>query len=99
MDKPAVRHESAFVPLTKEQFRERFFARFYDPAFESVAHELEKVFETAWDVYSKYRKSPRQVPAGPWFVDSDVKLLVEWFDAVACIRDADGQLRHPASVS
>jgi hypothetical protein len=49
MDKPAVRHESPFTPLTKEQFRERFFARFYDPAFENAAPELAKVFEIAWD--------------------------------------------------
>ena len=40
MDKPEVRHESEFVPLTREQFRERFFARFYDPAFDAVAAEL-----------------------------------------------------------
>src|SRR5947199_314322 len=99
MDKPAVRHESAFVPLTKEQFRERFFARFYDPAFESVAHELEKVFEIAWDGYSKYRKSPRQVPAGPGFVEPDFKLPVEWLEARARIREADARHRDPASPS
>ena len=43
--------QSKYVPLTKEQFRERFFAKFYDPAFDKVRPELEKVFEVAWDGY------------------------------------------------
>jgi hypothetical protein len=55
------------VPLTKEQFRQRFFARFYDPAFDSVKAELEKVFAKAWDGYIVYRKSPRKRPAGKGF--------------------------------
>jgi hypothetical protein len=44
MSEPAVRTQDAFVPLTKAQFRERFFARFYDPAFDVVRAELERVF-------------------------------------------------------
>jgi hypothetical protein len=31
--------------------------RFYDPAFDNVRAELERVFEHAWDGYSVYRKS------------------------------------------
>ena len=67
MAKPPVRRQDLYVALTKDAFRERFFARFYDPAFEAVAAELEKVFATAWDGYIKYRKSPRVAPAGPGF--------------------------------
>jgi hypothetical protein len=33
------------VPLTKEQYRARFFARFEDPAFTSGTEALEVVFE------------------------------------------------------
>ena len=47
MAKPDVRKQDKYVPLTKEQFRERFFARYYDPAFDPVKGELEKVFEVA----------------------------------------------------
>ena len=54
-----VRKLTQYVPLTREQFRRRFFERFYDPAFDAVQSELEKVFELAWDGYIKYRKSPR----------------------------------------
>ena len=45
MSKPLVRRQDPYVALTKEQFRARFFSRFYDPSFEEVAVELEKVFE------------------------------------------------------
>lgn len=34
MSKPVVRRQAEYVPLTKAQFRERFFDRFYDPAFD-----------------------------------------------------------------
>jgi hypothetical protein len=44
--------------LSKQQFRDRFFARFYDPAFDAVASEFEKVFEKAWDGYIAYRRTP-----------------------------------------
>jgi hypothetical protein len=59
MASPPVRHLEKFVPLTKDEFRERFFARFYDPVFDDVSAELDTVFEKAWDGYIKYRKSPR----------------------------------------
>ena len=36
MAKPTVRSQSKYVPLTKAQFRERFFSKFYDPAFGAV---------------------------------------------------------------
>lgn len=46
-DKPAVRRQGEWVPLTKAQFRERFYQKFYDPEYGKVAAELEKVFEVA----------------------------------------------------
>jgi multimeric flavodoxin WrbA len=92
MAKPAVRRQSAFVPLTKEQFRERFFARFYDPAFEDVAAELERVFEKAWDGYRGYRKSPRQQPAGAGFAEPHYQVPVEWLETRSDIAEA--KARH-----
>jgi multimeric flavodoxin WrbA len=99
MPKPAVRRESKYEPLTKEQFRERFLARFYDPAFDEVKSELERVCEKAWDGYIKYRKSPRTRPAGEGFHDAAFELPLEWLAARARILEAEARHRDPASPS
>ena len=80
MAAPAVRKQDHYVPLSRDQFRERFFARFYDPAFEEVAAELEKVFEKAWDGYIEYRKSPR-APGRAGVLRPGSELPVEWLEA------------------
>ncbi|MGH9328941.1 MAG: NADPH-dependent FMN reductase, partial [Vicinamibacterales bacterium] len=56
---PTVRKGQGSTKLTKEEFQRRVRDRFYDPAFESVASEIERVIDVAWDGYGKYRKSPR----------------------------------------
>jgi len=99
MSKPAVRRQAEYVPLTKEQFRERFFARFYDPAFDEVRSELGKVFEKAWDGYITYRKSPRQKPAGAGYADPAFPLPVEWLEARANIDAAEKRQKDPRSPS
>src|SRR4051812_9292033 len=99
MPKPDVRHQSPFIPLSKDDFRKRFYERFYDPAFEAVAPELERVFETAWEGYRAYRKSPRHADAGPEFSNPGFQLPVEWLEARARIRDADIRHRDPAAPS
>lgn len=99
MAKPAVRRETQWVPLTKEQFRERFYARFYDPAFDGVQAELEKVFEKAWDGYIVYRKSPRKRPAGKGFADPKFELPIEWLEARAAIDAAENRQKDPKSPS
>ena len=97
--KPAVRKQTKYVPLSKEEFRKRFYARFYDPAFDRVATELGTVFETAWDGYIKSRKSPRQVLAGPDFADPSQKLPVEWLDTRARIHAAEARQKDPQAPS
>ncbi len=99
MDKPAVRRQSQWVPLTKEQFRERFFAKFYDPVFEEVRPELEKVFEKAWDGYIVYRKSPRKKPAGPDYADPAFELPIEWLETRAKIDAAERRQKDRNSPS
>ena len=99
MTKPAVRRQSQWVPLTKEQFRERFFARFYDPAFDRVRPELEKVCEVAWDGYIVYRKSPRKRPAGEGFADPEFQLPVEWLETRAKINAAEKRQKDPKAPS
>jgi multimeric flavodoxin WrbA len=97
MTKPAVRRQTEWVALTKEQFRERFFARFYDPAFEEVQAELEKVFEKSWDGYIAYRKSPRKRTAGPGYADPAMQLPIEWLEARARIDAAEKRQKDPVS--
>jgi len=97
--KPTVRRQTKYVPLTEEQFRERFFARFYDPAFDAVKPELERVFEKAWDGYIAYRKSPRKKPAGKGFADPNFALPIEWLDTRAKIQAAEKRQKNPQSLS
>lgn len=97
MTKPSVRRQSEYVPLTREQFRERFFAKFYDPAFDKVRAELEKVCDVAWDGYIVYRKSPRKEPAGKDFAEPAFQLPAEWLRARANIQAAEKRQKDPGS--
>ncbi|MGH8633709.1 MAG: NADPH-dependent FMN reductase, partial [Burkholderiales bacterium] len=99
MAKPAVRRQSEYVPLTKEQFRERFFEKFYDPAFDGVKAELDKVFEKAWDGYFVYRKSPRTKPAGKGYAEPSFKVAAEWLETRAKIDAAEKRQKNPKSPS
>jgi multimeric flavodoxin WrbA len=94
-----VRKLTQYVPLTREQFRARFFERFYDPAFEQVRTELEKVYEIAWDGYIQYRKSPRKQKAGPGFSDPQFELPVEWLETRKAIHEAEKKQKNAASPS
>jgi multimeric flavodoxin WrbA len=99
MAQPSVRRQDEFVPLTKEQFRERFFAKFYDPAFDRVQAELEKVCEVAWRGYSAYRKTPRTKLAGKGYADPNYPLAVEWLETRDKILAAEKRQKNPASRS
>lgn len=96
---PAVRKGQGSTKLTKEEFRRRLRERFYDPAFETVAPEIDRVIDVAWDSYDKYRKSPRTRKAGPGFADPEYDLPVEWLDARERIRQAEARQRDAASPS
>jgi hypothetical protein len=96
---PTVRKLTQYVPLTREEFRSRFFERFYDPAFDEVRAELDRICERAWDGYIKYRKSPRTQPAGSEFSDPAFALPVEWLQTRSAIKDAERRRRDPASPS
>lgn len=92
-----VRREEIWTPLTREEFRRRFDQRFYDPAFERVAPELDRVFDVMWDTYEHYRKSPRRRVAGPGFADPSMELAVEWLDTREAVERARTQQADPAS--
>jgi hypothetical protein len=53
------------VQLDKTEFRRRFLARFYDPDFEPLKGEIDKIAEIAWVTYEDYHKAPRVTKAVP----------------------------------
>jgi multimeric flavodoxin WrbA len=99
MTMPDVRRQGEWVPLTKTQFRERFYSKFYDPVYEAVGPELEKVFEKAWDNYITYRKSPRKQPAGASYADPLMELPLEWLESRARIDAAEKRQKNSRSPS
>jgi multimeric flavodoxin WrbA len=73
-----VRKGQAPARLERDEFRRTFLDGFFDPAYETVAHELAKVEEVAWQAYRDKRKAPRTLKAGAGFADPDYDLSIEW---------------------
>jgi hypothetical protein len=90
-----VRTGQGDVQLAREEFARRFAQRFYDPAFDGVRAEIDRIAEVAWNGYDEYRKSPRTRPAGPGFFDPAFELPVEWLNARARIQQAERQHSDP----
>jgi hypothetical protein len=78
MAKVTVRKGMPSVQLDKAEFKKRFLARFYDPGYEPLKRELDKILDAAWITYDEYHKSPRTKKAGPGFADPKFDLPVEW---------------------
>jgi multimeric flavodoxin WrbA len=91
MPSPDVRKGMPRVDMTRDEFAARVRQRFYDPAFETLGAEIDKLVDAAWDAYSDYRKSPRTRRAGPGFADPDHELPVEWLAARDAIQAAEQQ--------
>jgi multimeric flavodoxin WrbA len=92
-----VRTGQGDVALSRDEFRRRLGERFYDPAFDAVRPELERVIEVAWDGYHKYRKSPRKRRAGPGFADPELELPIEWLETRDNIAAAQRRQSDPAT--
>jgi multimeric flavodoxin WrbA len=97
MPRPRVRKEMPSVQLTKEEFARRAHERFYDPAFASVASEINKIIEVAWKNYSEYHKSPRTRAAGAGFNDPHFPLPIEWLETRKAIQAAEKSWKNPKS--
>jgi multimeric flavodoxin WrbA len=82
--------------LSMEEFRKRFLARFYDPAFAPMADDLERIMGIAWDAYQAGRKAPITVPAGDGFSDPDYQLSTQWLEARAAIDRANAAHQDPS---
>ena len=99
MPKPRVRKGMPSVQLTKEDFAKRFRERFYDPAFDPVAPEIERVMAVAWQNYIEYHRSPRKRRAGAGFSDPDFELPVEWLEARKAVQQAEKHQKSSQSRS
>ena len=97
MGDPAVRKGQGDVGLSHDEFARRIRERFYDPAFDAVRSELDRVIEIAWSGYHDYRKAPRKRKAGPGFADPDYELSVEWLETRERILAAERIQRERAS--
>lgn len=97
--RPKIRKGMPTVQLTKAEFVERLRARFYDPAFDNVAGEIDRIIETAWQGYDKYRKSPRTRRAGRSFSDPEFKLPIEWLETRKVIHRAERRQKDGSSPS
>jgi len=94
-----VRKGMPSVKLGKAQFKLRFLARFYDPDFEPLKNEIDKIAETAWMTYDEYHKSPRVKKAGPGFTDPNYEISTEWLAARADIQTAERRQKNRKSAS
>lgn len=94
-DDVRVRKGQGDVQLSRAEFERRLRERFYDPAFDRVAAEIDRIVEVAWEGYREYRKSPRTRPAGPGFADPGFALPIEWLEARQRIHDAQREHENP----
>ena len=94
-----VRKGQAPDPVSREEFRARFRAGFYDPAFRAHDARIDELEAIAWDAYSEGRKAPITEKAGPEFGDPAYDLSVEWREARNRIRAADAKRRDASSAS
>jgi multimeric flavodoxin WrbA len=99
MAKVRVRTGMPDVKLNKSEYKKRFLAKFYDPAFEPVRGELDRIADTAWKTYDEYHKTPRTRKAGPGFANPDFELAVEWLQTRANITAAEQRQENPRSPS
>ncbi|MET0656756.1 MAG: NAD(P)H-dependent oxidoreductase, partial [Steroidobacteraceae bacterium] len=97
---PEVRKgQAADGQLSREQFAKRFREHFYDPAFDSLQPEIERLLAVAWDGYENSRKSPRTRKAGSEFADPDYDLSIEWYGTRQEIQAAEARQRDAKSES
>jgi multimeric flavodoxin WrbA len=94
-----IRKGQGSVQLDRDSFRERFRARFFDPAFDAAGPEIDRLEEIAWDAYDSSRKAPRARAAGPGFADPTYELSDEWRSAREAIERAAREQADPASAS
>jgi multimeric flavodoxin WrbA len=99
MPRIKVRTGMPSVQLTREEYEKRMRARFYDPEFDALKPEIDRIIATAWKTYDEYRKSPRTRRAGKGFADPDFELPIEWLETRATVQAAEKRQKNPKSPS
>lgn len=94
---PAVRKGQGDVKLSREEFAVRLGERFYEPAFDAVRADIDRIIEIAWKTYNEYHKSPLKRRAGPGFADPEFELPVEWLAARDAVIAAERRQRDPSA--
>ena len=94
-----IRTGQAPAPLTREEFRQRFNVRFYDPAFGAEHEAIARLEAIAWQALQEGRKAPLTRPAGPDFADPTYEVSVQWLDTRARLRAAQNAWADGASPS
>jgi multimeric flavodoxin WrbA len=84
---------------TREEFRERFRARFYDPAYRDEDEAITRLEAIAWEAYTQGRKAPLTRKAGREFQDPDYDLSVEWYETRKRLLAAQARWEEPATPS
>src|SRR5262249_43667036 len=92
-----IRKEMPAPQLDKDEFKRRYRERFYDPAFDSMQIEIDRLAEIAWNGYENSRKSPRTERAGEGFADPDYQLAIEWRETSRRVADAQRRQHDPSS--
>ncbi|UIF90760.1 flavodoxin family protein [Cupriavidus sp. UYPR2.512] len=94
-----VRKGQVTSPLPRDTFRQRFLARFTDPAYRQEDAALDRLERIAWDAYQAGRKAPLSHQAGPGYADPDYDLSDEWRAASEAVRAAQQRQADPATPS
>lgn len=89
---PRIRTGQAQGPLPREEFAQRFRARFADPAFRAHDAAIEQLLQVAWSACLDARKSPVTQRASEGFADPSYELSVDWLAARGAVQEA--QRRH-----
>ncbi|MEK6346692.1 MAG: NAD(P)H-dependent oxidoreductase [Burkholderia sp.] len=95
----SIRRGQIDAALSRDAFRDRYRARFQDPAFRNEDAAIARLEAIAWDAYQAGRKSPLTHPAGPGFADPAYALADEWRAARERIEAARARQRDPATAS
>lgn len=98
-DPEDVRKRQVTVPMTRAAFRERYFARYADPAFRAEDAALARLEAIAWKAYAEGRKSPVTHKAGAGFADPDYSLSDEWRAASHAVAEAARKQSQPDTPS
>lgn len=94
-----VRRGQIAGPMSREQFRERYFEAFRDPAYQAEWQSIVRIEAIAWDGYVNNRKSPLARKAGAGYADPEYELSDEWRAARTAVEAAAQRQKDPATPS